>query len=56
MQFANDPVFHRADLAQYFVDYIKSLDASSGLFLAVPLRAGKITFIKEDLMLPGFWR
>lgn len=50
MQFANDPVFHRADLAQYFVDYIKSPDASSGLFLAAPRRTGKTTFIKEDLM------
>jgi hypothetical protein len=50
MQIANDPVFHRADLAQYFVDYIKSPDASSGLFLAAPRRTGKTTFIKEDLM------
>jgi len=50
MQIANDPVFHRTDLAQYFVDYIKSPDASSGLFLAAPRRTGKTTFIKEDLM------
>lgn len=50
MQLTNDPVFHRAELAQYFVDYIKSPDASSGLFLAAPRRTGKTTFIKEDLM------
>lgn len=50
MQLANDPVFHRAELAQYFVDYIRSPDASSGLFLAAPRRTGKTTFIKEDLM------
>lgn len=50
MQLVADPIFHRAELAQYFVDYIKSPDSSSGLFLAAPRRTGKTTFIKEDLL------
>jgi hypothetical protein len=50
MQLVSDPIFHRAELAQYFVDYIKSPDSSSGSFLAAPRRTGKTTFIKEDLV------
>lgn len=50
MKLANEPIFHRAKLAQHFVEYIQSPDSSSGLFLAAPRRTGKTTFIKEDLI------
>lgn len=50
MQLVADPIFHRPELAHYFVDYLKSPDSSSGLFLAAPRRTGKTTFIKEDLL------
>lgn len=50
MQIFDEPVFHRTDLAQHFIDYLQSPDSSSGLFLAAPRRTGKTTFIKEDLV------
>jgi hypothetical protein len=50
MELLNDPIFHRHALTAYFVDYLRSADASSGVFLAAPRRTGKTTFIKEDLV------
>lgn len=50
MKLNNDPIFHRTALAENFVEYLRSPDSSSGVFLAAPRRTGKTTFIKEDLV------
>jgi len=50
MLFADEPIFHRPALARYFVDFLKSADSASGLFLSAPRRTGKTTFIKQDIV------
>ncbi|ABM39679.1 ATP-binding protein [Polaromonas naphthalenivorans] len=50
MQLLDDPIFHRKELTEYYLEYLKSPESSSGVFLAAPRRTGKTTFIKEDLV------
>lgn len=50
MKLHNDSIYPRTALARYFVDFLRSSDSSSGVFMAAPRRTGKTTFIKEDLI------